>query len=83
MKKWFLDMKIGAKLISGFIIVAIIAGVVGIVGVTSLKTAAKSDTELYENMTVPISHLGEIATSFQRIRVNVRDMILTDRKSVV
>ena len=34
--KWFLNMKIGAKLISGFVFVALIAGVIGIVGYSSL-----------------------------------------------
>jgi methyl-accepting chemotaxis protein len=35
--KWFYNMKIGTKLISGFIIVALIAGVIGIVGFMGLK----------------------------------------------
>ena len=76
--KWFMDMKIAAKLITGFIIVALIAMVVGVVGITNIKAIEKSDTELYTNLTVPISELGDISTQFQRVRVNARDMMLTN-----
>jgi methyl-accepting chemotaxis protein len=74
--KWFLNMKIAAKLLSSFIIVAIIAAVVGAVGIVSLKSADKSDTELYENMTVPISQLADINKEFQMIRVDIRNIII-------
>ena len=74
----FMDMKIAAKLITGFVIVAIIAAVVGVVGILDMKAIDKSSTELYENMTVPISELSDISTQFQRSRVNVRDMLLTN-----
>ncbi|MHB8072235.1 methyl-accepting chemotaxis protein [Desulfosporosinus fructosivorans] len=75
--KWFMDLKISAKLITGFMIVAIITATVGVVGIINIRAIEKSDTELYENMTVPISELADISTQFQRSRVNVRDMILT------
>ena len=52
--KWFLDMKIAVKIISGFVIVAIIAGVVGFVGVINIKEINENDTMLYENDTVPL-----------------------------
>jgi methyl-accepting chemotaxis protein len=35
--KWFYDMKIGTKLITGFVLVAFIAGVIGFVGFVGLK----------------------------------------------
>ncbi|HBV87257.1 MAG TPA: methyl-accepting chemotaxis protein [Desulfosporosinus sp.] len=76
--KWFMNMKIAAKLISGFIFVALIAAVVGVVGIVNIKTIDNADTELYENMTVPISQLAEISTEFQRARVHSRDLILSN-----
>ncbi|MGH4120985.1 methyl-accepting chemotaxis protein [Clostridium sp.] len=74
--KLFMNMKIATKLISAFIIVAIIAAVVGAVGIVGLKNADKSDTELYENMTVPISQLANINSDFQMMRVGLRDVII-------
>ena len=74
--KWFSDLKISKKLISSFIIIALISGVMGAYGIYSLKVANTSDTELYNNMTVPISELGELSTNFQTLRVDIRDMII-------
>ncbi|HVI39227.1 MAG TPA: MCP four helix bundle domain-containing protein, partial [Anaerovoracaceae bacterium] len=74
--KWYLNMKIGKKLISGFILVALISGAMGVYAIYNLKALDNSDTQLYENMTVPLSEIGMISTEFQRTRVNTRDMIL-------
>ncbi len=35
--KWYLNMKIGKKLILGFVVVAVIAGIVGVMGYTSIN----------------------------------------------
>lgn len=79
--QWYKNLKIGVKLILAFIAVAMLAGVVGIVGVVNILALDKSDTELYENMTIPISQVSDMSTSFQRIRVNLRSaiMLLTRR----
>ena len=73
--RWFIDLKISKKLISSFILIALISGAMGAYGIYSLKSIDKSDTELYENMTVPISELGELGTNFQTLRVDIRDML--------
>lgn len=81
--KWFMNMKISTKLLASFILVAIIAGIVGVVGIVNMKTIDKSDTELYENMTVPISEVANISIQFQRSRVNVRDMVISNDPAIV
>jgi methyl-accepting chemotaxis protein len=68
-------IKIGPKLIGGFLIVALIAGIIGIIGIINLKTLDSEGTMLYEKMTVPISYLSDVSTSFQRVRINSRDII--------
>ncbi|MDD5016659.1 MAG: methyl-accepting chemotaxis protein [Eubacteriales bacterium] len=40
--KWYVNMKIGPKLILGFVVVAIIAGVIGIVGYSSIDEIANT-----------------------------------------
>ena len=76
MMKWFYNMKISNKLIVAFILVTIITGIIGFIGITDIRLLDKSDTQLYENMTVPIAELSQISTAFQRMRVNSRDMII-------
>ncbi len=74
--KWFLNMRIGAKLIVSFILVALISGAMGVYAIYNMKALDASDTELYENMTVPLSEIGQISTAFQRTRVNGRDAVI-------
>ncbi|EHQ90806.1 methyl-accepting chemotaxis protein [Desulfosporosinus youngiae] len=81
--KWFMNMKIAAKLSTGFIIVSLLTAVVGVIGIVNIKAIAKSDVELYENVTVPISELADMSIEFQRLRVNFRDILLTDDPLVV
>ena len=74
--RWFYDLGISKKLLSSFILISLISGAMGAYGSYNLKAIDTSDTQLYENMTVPITQMSEISTEFQRIRVNMRDMII-------
>lgn len=74
--KWFYNMRISTKLVVSFVIVAIISGMVGVIGISNIKKINSNDTVLYENMTVPLSEVAEMARLFQRARVNARDLIL-------
>ncbi|MEN8905117.1 MAG: methyl-accepting chemotaxis protein [Clostridiales bacterium] len=74
--KWFYNMKIGTKLVSTFVLVAIIAGIVGVYGIVNMQKIQTSDLELYEKMTVPMSYLQIIAERFQRVRVESRDAVI-------
>jgi methyl-accepting chemotaxis protein len=73
--KWFMDLKIGTKLITSFLFVALIGAFIGYQGIVSLKEADESDTILYERNTVPVSKIGTIAVSFQRMRCNMYEII--------
>ncbi|MBN1982219.1 MAG: MCP four helix bundle domain-containing protein [Chitinivibrionales bacterium] len=68
-------IKLGPKLIGGFLIVALIAGGIGIFGVSSMKTIDAADTKLFEKMTKPLGDLIMVVASFHQIRINLRDMI--------
>jgi len=76
--KWFYYMKISTKLILAFVIVAIISGIVGVIGITNIIKINENDNILYQNMTVPLSEVANMARLFQRARVNARDLILYD-----
>jgi methyl-accepting chemotaxis protein len=69
--KWFMDLKLGKKLISSFVLVALIAGMIGYIGVVNLKQINNDDTVLYEKMTVPLGDLVTMSGMFQRQRYNM------------
>ena len=75
--QWFKDLKVGVKLVAGFIMVAIIAAVVGGIGIVKINQINDANTVLYEKMTVPLGDLGAISVDFQRVRINLRDAIET------
>ncbi|HWQ42000.1 MAG TPA: methyl-accepting chemotaxis protein [Desulfosporosinus sp.] len=74
--KWFYNMKISAKLLLGFILVAIIAGVVGVVGIRNINNIAKLDEGMFVHQTEPMTDLGDLVGKYHRIRVNLRDLVI-------
>ena len=64
------NIKIGVKLISSYLIIALLCAVVGIVGISNIHTIDDADTMLFEQATLPVSYMGQITTDFNRIRVN-------------
>ena len=73
--KWFYNLKISAKLLSGFILVAAIAAIVGWFGISNIKEINNEGITLYEKATVPITDLDNISNAFLNVRVNARDLI--------
>ncbi len=73
--KWFLNMKIGAKLILSYVLLAIITGAVAVVGIMYIRQINTNASVMYENMTQPLASLSSVAELFQEVRVNSRDLI--------
>jgi len=71
----FKNMKLATKVLSGFIVIALIACLIGALGMIKIKQIADADTVLFERVTVPVGELADIAVNFQRVRVNSRDLI--------
>ena len=69
------NMSLKKKLMSGFVLVALVAAVIGVIGIYELRQIEKADTMLYEKVSVPLGEASEIAVAFQRIRVNARDLV--------
>ena len=81
--KWFNNMRIAAKLILGFLIVAIIAGVVGGVGLVNINKIADADTQLFGRNALGLDYSGNASVLYQRIRFNVVKMMVVDDISEV
>ena len=65
-------------MIIGYLIVALLAGAIGVLGIVNIRTIDEADTYLYTHMTVPLGELIIIAESFQRMRGNVKDVLLSE-----
>ena len=76
--KWYYNLKVSAKLLMGFVLVAVIASIIGVLGISNINAIDKSDTEMYQNMTIPIAQMSDISTYFQRVRVNTREVVIAN-----
>ena len=74
---WFSNLKVGVKLIAGFLAVAVIAGAIGAVGIIKIRQIDEADLKLYEKVTVPMGDLANMSIAFQRMRINLRDIVET------
>ncbi|MBP7552518.1 MAG: MCP four helix bundle domain-containing protein [Spirochaetes bacterium] len=79
----FKNLKIGPKLIAGFVLVAIIAGFIGVFAIYNMKQLDEADTFMYEKTTLPISYCVYLTESFQRARVNLVKMFTTNDKKEI
>lgn len=75
MKK-FKDMKISKKLITGFLIVSIIATFIGGVGVAGIQVLNKADTTLYEQQTKPLVDIFKVVDSVSEMRNQLRNAVI-------
>ncbi|MBP7553365.1 MAG: methyl-accepting chemotaxis protein, partial [Spirochaetes bacterium] len=73
-----MKLKIGPKLIMGFMVVAILTGFIGIFASFMLKYLDDKDTMLYEKGLLPVSYIGNVVEHFHRIRVNMHKILLAD-----
>jgi methyl-accepting chemotaxis protein len=80
--KWFYNMKIAKRLISSFIVVALLAASVGIIGIVNINSININDTALYEQDTLPLSNLVNMTDDFNNIRARLRDVILNNGQNI-
>jgi methyl-accepting chemotaxis protein len=71
----FNNLKVGTKLLSAFIFIAIMSALVGAIGIKKIHQVDVADTKLYEKITVPLGDLSYMSVSFQRVRINLREMV--------
>ena len=74
--KWYTNMKVAAKLLIAFLVIAIIAGGVGLFGILSLSSVDMSSAALFQNKGNAQGDLGYVVSEFHKQRALVRDIIL-------
>ncbi|MEM9664781.1 MAG: HAMP domain-containing protein, partial [Bacteroidota bacterium] len=68
-------LKLRPLLFSAFSIVAVLLVVSGTIGYTQLRQVEKRAAQTYESHTMPLQDFMLLTESFQRMRVNLRDMV--------
>ncbi len=71
-------MKLSVKLVSSYIVMALIGAVIGIVGITGVNVIGSSDTDLIECNLIPTLKLSQAETAFNEVRAGMRDLILAE-----
>jgi methyl-accepting chemotaxis protein len=72
-----MKLGIGTKLVTGFVTVALIAGVVGITGMYQIRNIADADKTMYTKVTLGVQQLEILASSFLNARIYVYVMQLS------
>lgn len=76
--KWFKNLKVGVKLISGFLVVAIIAAAIGIFGIININKIMAADTLMYEENTQGLVFSSQASVAYQRMRFYTLKMTVVD-----
>lgn len=79
--KWLYDMRIGKKLVSAFVAVALLAGTVGVIGIMNMRSIDKDYTELYVDYGIALGDIAAAGIEYQDMRATTRDVILRQNSS--
>jgi len=75
---WFRNLKLGTKLISSFVVVAMIAGIIGVIGSVDIKRLDAMETKLYENNMKKVLYMSRWLEEFNTIRTIIRDIYISN-----
>ena len=74
--KWFYNLKIRVKMLSGFIIVALLGGIIGVFGIVNLTSMSRNEQALYSNNILGAVAINNAQQAFMSMRVAVRDLVI-------
>ena len=80
---WFKKMKIRTKLLGSFVVIAVLAGVIGYIGISNIKKIEKADTYMYDNVVVSLGICADLNTSLTSLRVQYRNMLLSENQQEI
>ncbi|MHA0856926.1 methyl-accepting chemotaxis protein [Paenibacillus sp. CMAA1364] len=79
--KWFYNMKTSVKLISAFVIVAMILASVGFYAIANMNKLNTSIENMYDNQLTPITELSEANELLLLNRISLRDINMMAKNS--
>ncbi len=76
--KWFFNLKTAVKLISAFVVIAIILAFVGFFSLSNMSRLDEGMDRMYEDDVLPITNLSQIVVSQTRLAVYIRDFYIAE-----
>ncbi len=70
------NFKVSTKMIMGFTLVSVIAGIIGIMGIYKISQVTRVGSEMYTKGAVPLGTLLQLGMNSQKARVNLRGMMI-------
>jgi methyl-accepting chemotaxis protein len=74
--KWYVNLKTATKLISAFVVTAILAGIMGFYGLSNMQTSNDSLNLLYSKNLLSVQYLNQATVNYSRMRIAMRDIAL-------
>jgi methyl-accepting chemotaxis protein len=71
------NFKLRYKLTIIFVLLSVMVVITGLFGIISINNLNNNDKILYQNQTVPLSYLINIASNSQKLRVEIRNIAMT------
>lgn len=78
--QWFYDLKTSRKFLLVFGVVVFVAAIIGYMGITSVRSLAERDDELYKLQTVPINDLADANAAYLQMRTQMLYLVLFKSK---
>ncbi len=74
--KWYINLKTTTKLLSAFILTAILAGIIGFNGLLNMQRSNERLNLIYSNNLLSVQYMNQATVNYTRIRVAVRDIAI-------
>jgi methyl-accepting chemotaxis protein len=76
---WYSELKLRTKLLGASLLMALLAGAVGFLGLQGMGALVGNEQLIYENAAVPLQLIGKMAVSAERVKINLRNTLLSDK----
>ncbi len=74
--KFINNLKISMRMITGFLIIALIGTAIGTYGALTLENLRNQSDRIYMHTVKPLSQIAQISTLFQKSRIELRNIVL-------
>ena len=74
--RFFNNMKLNVKILTGFIIIAILTVVVGAFSIINLTSFSSHENGLYDNSTLGVIRMGKVQMDFLNLRIELRNLVI-------
>ncbi len=75
--------KLATRLLSGFLIVALISAAIGLYAVNNLKNISHMSEEMYGRILKPSQNVGQINDSYKKTCIALRQLVVTDNEGMI